>query len=97
MVNETNIILVVLAGSLFMFLLVLVVVIFVVTYIKRARLKESEFQLELKNKDLESLRAVIKAQDAERGRFAVSLHDEIGPLLTVLKMNITKRMRALEH
>jgi signal transduction histidine kinase len=97
MVNETNIILVVLAGSLFMFLLVLVVVIFVVTYIKRARLKESKFQLELKNKDLEALRVVIKAQEAERERLAVSLHDEIGPLLTVLKLNVSKHMRALER
>jgi signal transduction histidine kinase len=97
MVNETNLILVVLAGSLFMFLLVLVVVIFVVTYIKRARLKESNYLLELKNKDLESLREVIKAQEEERSRLAESLHDEIGPLLTVLKLNVSKHMRALER
>lgn len=97
MVNETNIILVVLAGSLFMFLLVLVVVIFVVTYIKRARLKESQFQLELKNKDLDSLRGIIKAQEAERGRLGISLHDEIGPHLTLVKINLMKHKRVFDQ
>ena len=94
--QQANIVVVIVIGSLIMFLLTLVIVVFVVTYSKRMRDKESRYQLSIKNKELESLRGVIDAQDAEREKIAASLHDEIGPLLTVLKLNITKHTRSLD-
>lgn len=94
--QQANIIVVIVIGSLIMFLLTLVIVVFVVTYSKRLREKENRYQLSIKNKELELLRGVIDAQDAEREKIAASLHDEVGPLLTVLKLNITKHTRALD-
>lgn len=96
MENETNIVVVIVIGSLIMFLLALLIIVFVVTYSKRLKEKETMFQLSIKNNELELLRGVIDAQDAEREKIAASLHDEIGPLLTVLKLNITKHSRALD-
>ena len=94
--NQTNIVIVIVIGSLIMFLLILVIAVFVVVYSKRMKDKESKYQLSIKNKELELLRGIIDAQDTEREKIASSLHDEIGPLLTVLKLNITKHTRSLD-
>lgn len=96
MENQANIVVVIVIGSLIMFLLALLIIVFAVTYSKRMKEKETLFQLSIKNNELELLRGVIDAQDAEREKIAASLHDEIGPLLTVLKLNITKHSRALD-
>ncbi len=43
----------------------------------------------LKKKEEERLETIIKAQEAERKRFAEELHDGLGLLLSVLKMNFS--------
>lgn len=94
--DEKNVVLTIIAGSALIFLLILVIIIFVVYYSKKILQKESDFALSLKNKELELLRAVIQTQESEREKIASNLHDEVGPLLSTLKLNISKHKRSLE-
>lgn len=54
-------------------------------------------KLDIKNKELEMLREVIQAQEMEREKLAAGLHDEIGPLLSVLKLNMSRHMKQYER
>lgn len=78
-----------------MFILVLAIILFVVTYNRRIKEKEAEHQVNIKNKELEMLRAVIGAQESEREVLAGNLHDEVGPLLSALKFRMSKYQRDL--
>ena len=93
--EKSSIILGVITGSALMVVLVLVIVIFVVQAIKRLERKENEHTISLKNKELEQLRAVIEAQESEREKLAVNLHDEVGTLLSTLKLNVSRHKRSL--
>lgn len=93
--SEKGIILSIIASSAMMFLLVLVIILFVVYYSKKIQAKESSHELSLKNKELELLRVVIKTQESEREKIAANLHDEVGPLLSTLKLNISKHKKSL--
>lgn len=55
----------------------------------------SEHSIQLKNKELELLKKVIETQESEREKIASNLHDEVGPLLSTLKLNVTRFKRAL--
>lgn len=96
MENQTELVYIILLGCLIMFLLVMVVIVFMVTYGKRLREKDAAYKLEIKNKELELLRQVIQAKEMERETLATGLHDEIGPLLSVLKLNMSKHMKSFE-
>lgn len=95
--HEADIILAVLAGSLVMFILVMVIVIFLVVYKRKLIEQEKMYELTIKNKELELLRAVIDTQESEREKIAHNLHDEVGPLVTALKFHLTKHQKALER
>lgn len=56
---------------------------------KMALLSESRSQLELKNLELQRLSAqLVRIQDEERRRIARELHDDLGQVLTALKINL---------
>lgn len=93
--SEKNIILAIVAGTLLMFMLVMVIILFVVYYSKKIQKKESEYLLSIKNSELRLLREVILAQETEREKIAANLHDEVGPLLSTLKLKISKHKRSL--
>lgn len=94
--NEKNIILIVITGTLILVLLILAIVIFVVTYNKKLQQRLNEHSLELKNKELELLRTVIETQEIERDKIAANLHDEVGPLIARLKLDISGMKRAFK-
>jgi signal transduction histidine kinase len=53
------------------------------------RIGEKErYKLELKNKELEMMNAVVLAQEAERTKIARNLHDEIGAILSMAQRNL---------
>jgi signal transduction histidine kinase len=59
---------------------------------EREKLNKTLAELSEKNKQLSSLsRQVLEAQENERRRVAVELHDEIGQLLTGLKLILERR------
>lgn len=94
--NETGIVLAVIAGTMVMVLLVMAIVVFVVLYKRRTIEREAKHQMVLKEKELEVLNAAIETQESEREKFSRDLHDEIGPLMSTLKLNMTRYQTVLK-
>jgi signal transduction histidine kinase len=97
MVNEKTIILSVLAGSLFIVVIIIFIFVVGINYRKKMIERDSDYQLQLKNKELEMLRKVIETQETERQKIAANLHDEINPLLASMKWSIKKQTQDLEQ
>lgn len=76
--------------------LVMFIVLFAVLYKRRMLRIEMDHILEIKNKELEVLNAAIRTQESEREKFSRDLHDEIGPLMSSIKMHITKNQMILK-
>jgi signal transduction histidine kinase len=95
MVNEKTIILTVLAGSLFIVVIIIFIFVVGINYRKKMIERDSDYQLQLKNKELEMLKRVIETQETERQKIAANLHDEINPLLVSMKHVLTAQSREL--
>lgn len=91
MENKSSIIFIVIAGTIAMIGLVAAIVLFVIAYRKRLREKEDEHRMSLMAKEREMLFSIINAQEAEREKIARNIHDEIGPLAGLLKMNLSTK------
>ncbi len=88
MVNEANIILAILLSCFAMFTMVMVIIVFVVLQKRKMSERDNLHQIELKNKELELLRTHIETQECEREKIARNIHDDIGPLVTALKLHL---------
>lgn len=95
--QDTSIILIVIAGTLIMVVLIIAIILFAVLYNRKMAERESQHQMNIKNKELDLLRAVINTQETEREKIARNLHDEVGPLVSSLKLKITKHQRDLKN
>lgn len=96
MEQDAQIILIVIAGTMVMITLVGFILLFVVTYGKKMAEKDAQHKLAIKGKELDLLRSVIQTQESERETIGRNLHDEIGPLLSTLKLHISKYSRAFQ-
>ncbi len=96
MVDEKSMVIIVVAGTLLMFVLILAIIMFVALYNRKLVVKETEHKLQIKDKELEMLRSIIEAQETEREKIARNLHDEVGPLLSTLKLNISRFKKSLQ-
>lgn len=67
-----------------------VIVLFVVYYQRKMLLKEARIKLIQQEKQLELFKASVEAEEQQKEKIARNLHDEINPLLTVLKFNLSK-------
>ncbi len=94
--DEKGIILIVISGTLLMLLFIITIVLFVVTYNKKIQQKNNEHRLQLKSKELEMLKRIIESQETEKDKIASNLHDEVGPLLSKLKLDMSSFKRAFE-
>lgn len=86
---EESLVLTVVLGSLMMFVLVLTIITFVVLYSKKILAKNNTIRLVEKNMELDLLRMEIETQESEREKIAANLHDEIGPLLSTHRLNLS--------
>ena len=50
---------------------------------------QSIYEIELKNKELEMMNAVVQAQETERTNIARNLHDEVGAILAMAQRNLS--------
>lgn len=96
MESNQNIILLTIAGTSVMLFLVLVIVVFVINYGKRMTEKDAKHQMAIKEKELEMLKAVINSQEEQREKIGKNLHDEVGPLLSTVKLHISSFKRKLK-
>ena len=77
-----------LIGTLGMILLALSIFFFFVTYQKKMLKKQLELNETRAKQHEEILRNTITAQEKERKRIAQDLHDEVGAMLSVVKLNV---------
>lgn len=89
MLQESNsIIFVYFIGTLGMVLLALSIFFFFITYQKKMLKKQLELNKVKADQQEEILRNTISAQEKERKRIAQDLHDEVGAMLSVVKLNV---------
>ncbi len=89
MIEESNsIIIVYFVGTFGMVLLAVSILFFFITYQKRMLKKQLELNEIRASQQEEILRNTISAQENERKRIAQDLHDEVGAMLSVVKLNV---------
>ncbi len=86
--ESSEIITVYFIGTLGMILLAAGIFFFFVTYQKRILKKELELNRIKSEQQEEIIRNTISAQEKERKRIARDLHDEVGAMLSVVKLNV---------
>lgn len=86
--ESNSIIFVYFIGTLGMVLLALSIFFFFVTYQKKMLKKQLELNETRAKQQEEILRNTILAQEKERKRIAQDLHDEVGAMLSVVKLNV---------
>jgi len=88
MQDESQFVLVFAVSSLIIVLILILVILFVIAYQKRVatqRIKLDEIE---KVHQIQLLQATLEMQERERKRIASDLHDDIGSLLSALKINV---------
>jgi two-component system NarL family sensor kinase len=88
MENQFEIKLFVLIGTLVVLLLIILIILFVVIQSKKVLLREQHFKNEILNKDTDALRNLIDSIENEKNRISKDLHDDVGPVLSVLRLKI---------
>ena len=86
--GSSDIILVYFLGTVGMLLLAGGLIFFFVTYQKRLLKKQLELNKVKQDQQEEIIRNTILAQEKERKRIAQDLHDEVGAMLSVVKLNV---------
>jgi len=78
-------------GITILFIVISAFIIFVIlTYNRRALSHQQELRQKENEKKIAMLSATIEAQEVERKRIGADVHDDIGPLLSTLKLQIHK-------
>ncbi len=79
------------------FLIILIFSFLIILRQNRMKRKgENErYKLELKNKELEMMNAVVLAQETERTKIARNLHDEIGAILSMAQRNLSSVLKTV--
>jgi len=88
--GNTEIVLVYFIGTIGMILLAGGIFFFFVTYQKRLLKKQLELNKVKSDHQEQILRNTIFAQEKERKRIAQDLHDEVGAMLSVVKLNVAR-------
>lgn len=88
--GNAEIVLVYFIGTVGMILLAVAIFFFFVTYQKRLLIKQLELNKVKSDHQNEILRNTILAQEKERKRIAQDLHDEVGAMLSVVKLNVAR-------
>ncbi len=95
--GNAEIVLIYIVGTFGMIILAGAIFFFFVTYQKRLLIKELEINRIKSEQQEEMLKNTINAQEKERKRIARDLHDEVGAMLSVVKLNINRFEKKSGH
>jgi signal transduction histidine kinase len=90
MESQQKIMFLIVIGCVSMLLMAAIVVLFVSLYKRNMLQKENEIKLMEQEKQLALFKASVEAEEQQKEKIARNLHDEINPLLAVLKFNLSK-------
>lgn len=88
--TSNELILILVTGTLGMLILAMGIFFFFVIYQKRLISKQLELNQIRSKQQEELLRTSMMVQERERKRFAEDLHDDIGAMLSVIKLNLNR-------
>lgn len=75
-----------------------VIVLFVSLYKRNLLLKDNQIKLIEQEKQIDLFKASVEAEEQQKEKIARNLHDEINPLLSALKFNLSRhRIRAKKN
>lgn len=95
--SNAELILVYFIGTVGMILLAGGIFFFFITYQKRLLKKQLEVNRMKQDQQREILKNTVHAQEKERKRIAQDLHDEVGAMLSVVKLNVGRIERKSEE
>jgi signal transduction histidine kinase len=95
MANKEMIEITILATVVFCLVILGIMLFIVYMFNKKRFLEKSNYELELKNIELEKTNAVIQAQEQERSKIARNLHDEVGAVLTMASRNLKSFLKEI--
>jgi signal transduction histidine kinase len=85
----------ILSGIFFTFTLSVGIVFILIFFKKKTTYLQSIYEIELKNKELEMMNAVVQAQETERTNIARNLHDEVGSILAMAQRNLSASLDSM--
>jgi signal transduction histidine kinase len=88
--NTLNIISIIAIGTLGMLLLVSFIVLFIVTHKKKMAEKDQKMQQAKLEYQQSLLQSSLLAEEKERERLSKNVHDEVGALISLLNMNLSR-------
>jgi signal transduction histidine kinase len=94
---EINLIKFVFFGSILMFVLVSGFILLFIAFKKRIQREQESLRTAEVNFERQISEAAIQAEQQERVQIAMDLHDEIGALVTVLKINILNAQNRMDQ
>ncbi len=94
--DDVNMALILIAGTAGMLALAVGIVLFVIYYQKRMLQNKVDMQQMEADYQKELLKASINSQEKERGRIARDLHDEVGAVLSAVKINLNLLLRKVD-
>jgi signal transduction histidine kinase len=80
-------------GTLVLMVMALAIIFFVIAYQRRVIAHQKELQKKEEEMQREMLRATILSQEEEQRRIARDLHDDLGPMLSAVKLKVSEIKR----
>ena len=96
MQDQTQIALYISLGCLVTFFLVIVIILFVVTYQRKMLEKEGRIRAMEQEQQILFFKATVEAEENQKEKIANNLHDSVNPMLTLLKLNLSKHRLAFQ-
>jgi two-component system NarL family sensor kinase len=90
---QADIVVLIVIGCLGMLILVAFIILFVLYYQKKVLAQQNQLQVTENRYQRQLLTATVQVEEKERERIAKNIHDDVGTMLNVLKMNFAKVMR----
>jgi signal transduction histidine kinase len=90
MENQEGLVFSIVIGSLFVFVLIIIIILFVLISQRKLLLADKKMKQIEQDKQVQLFKAAVEAEEKQKKIIARNLHDEINPILSVIKFSLSK-------